>query len=277
MKICAAIVSLVGLCGVASADVWHDDGLERRSLIEVSGPLEMTGGSVSRGGTLVYDSSVQTGFRANAGQAGFTTGAPADPTRVLFDDVPITAAVLGGATSLDVCRVTVGIRRLANAPATDVNVFWSTMTTMVTAPDTNLDTPPTLLGTVSLAANGAAGLTELVTFGSTGGPTLFNVPLNGDLLTGFGTFAIGVSLSNADGANGWRITSGPAANANVFWLYDPNHTAQMNDEGAYAFSNTNPPNPPSSFYLIVEGNPVPAPGAAALLGLAGFMGFRRRR
>lgn len=260
--------------GAAIGDVYHDDGSSTSGLDRATGAAYVTDVAGPRGGTIVYDRSVETGNRANGGNAGFTTGAPADPARTLFDDVPIPSSILLGATSLDVCRVTVGIRRLANAPATDVNIFWSTVTSVVTAPDTNLDTPPLLLGTASLAANGAASVTELVTFGASGGPTLFSVGLNSDLITGFGTFAIGVSLSSTDVSNGWRVTSGASANATgLFWLYDPNLTAQPNTEGAYSFGAT----VPSSFYIVVEGNPVPAPGAAMLLGLGGVLAIRRRR
>lgn len=237
----------------------------------------MDPGYNQRGGTLLYSSTVQTGFRANGGQAGFLTGATADGTRALFDDVPIPNSRLGAATPVDVCHVQVGIRRLAAAPATDVRVFWTGMTTAPTAPDTEIVTPPTLLGIVSLPVNGASSVTQLVDFGVSGGATLFNAPLNSTLLPGFGTFSIGVSLSSTDSSQGWRITSGADANANVFWLYDPNHTAQPNDEGAYLFSNTNPPNPPATFYIVVEENPVPTPGAAALFGLSGGILARRRR
>lgn len=230
--------------------------------------------AASASADILYTRNTETSSRANGGAAGFLTGAPADPARTLFDDVPIPIARLGANTSIDVTRVTVGIRRIANAPATDVLLYSSTLTTTVTAPDTNLDTPPVLRGTQSLAAAGAASLTELVVFGD-GVNTLFNVPLNFDIFTPantFGAFALGVSLSNADNNNGWRITSGPDANAQtLFWLYDPGHTAQVNDEGAYNFGSV-----PSSFYIIVEGTPVPEPASLALLALGGLALGRRR-
>lgn len=277
MKSLPAALALLLSCGAAFAQVAHHDSGASVVGGAFVGPLAVTPGPIQRGGGIVYDSSIETGFRATAGSAGFIGGAPADGTRALFDDVPIPAATLGGNTTLDVQRVTVGIRRLAGAGATDVNVFWSTMTTSVVAPDTQLDTPPNSIGTVSLDA-AAAAATELVSFGTSGGPTLFSVPLNTDMFTDFGTFSIGVSISNTDGLNGWRLTSGPAANANVFWVYDPNHSALATDEGAFLFSSADPPNPFASFYIIVEGTPVPAPsGAVALLGLGGFMARRRRR
>jgi hypothetical protein len=192
MKAVFSVSVVLALAGAASASVVDSSPVGLRP---AQGPFQMTSGGL-RGGTLVYDSSTQTGFRFNPGAAGGTT--PADNARVAFDDVPIPDATLMGATSLDVCRLTVGIRRLASAPATDVSVYWSTLTTIVTAPDTNLDLPATLLGTVSLAANGTTTVTELVTFGSSGGPTLFNVPLNLTLFSGFGAFTVGVNLSNTD-------------------------------------------------------------------------------
>lgn len=274
MRMLTAVGALLFCCGAALGDIYHDDGTTIGGPYPVSGPQSVGDGTTQRGGTLVYNSVTETGVRANAGQAGFTAGAPADPTRTLFDDVPIPVSILGTATSLDVCRVTVGIRRIANAPATDVNVFWTTLTTTVTTPDTNLDTPPILLGTVPLAVNGATAVTQLVTFGVTGGPTLFNVPLNNTIFAGFGAFSIGVGLSNTSIDNGWRVANGPSANATgIFWLYDPNHTAGPNTEGGFAFAAPTP----SSFYIVVEGNPVPAPGAFALLGLGGLLAARRRR
>ena len=276
MKLCSAALALTLTCGAAFAQVAQHDAGGSITGGAFVGPISITPGPVQRGGGVVYDSSIETGFRASAGTAGFVAGAPADGTRVLFDDVPIPASTLGGGTVLDVQRVTVGIRRLARAGATAVSVYWSTMTTSVVAPDTQLDTPPSTIGTVSLDATDTAG-TTLVTFGSSGGPTLFSVPLNMDMFTDFGTFGIGVGISNTDGLNGWRLTAGPSPNANVFWLYDPNHSALATDEGAFLFSSADPPNPFASFYIIVEGTPVPAPsGAVALLGLGGCMTRRRR-
>lgn len=276
MKLFTSAVAILLAAGAASAQVaYHDNGTTYTGS-HVSGPLTLNHGPSQRGSGVVYSSTTETGVRANGGVAGFYGTAPADNSRVLFDDVPISNDILGDADMLNVTRVTVGIRRLAGAPATDVNVFWSTLSTSATAPDTQLDTPPVGFGTVSLGV-AAATVTELVTFGASGGPTLFSVPLNSDLISGFGMFSIGVSFSSTDNNNGWRLTNGPSPNANILWMYDPNHSASANDELGLVFSNTNPPNPLASFYLIVEGTPVPAPGAAALLGLGSLVAIRRRR
>lgn len=222
------------------------------------------------GADLLYSRTTETGFRYNPASAGATT--PADPARTVFDDVPIPNARLNSMTHIAVTRVTVGIRRLAGAPATDVSIFRSTFTTDVTAPDTNLDIPAGLIGTVSLPA-AAASATQLVTLGD-GNSILFTTSLNSTLFDGFGTFAVGVRFSNDSNLSGWRITSGADANANVFWLHDPNLSQQANPEGAYFFSNENPPNPPASFYISVEGTPIPEPGS--LVALAGLLLLRRR-
>lgn len=237
------------------------------------GPYPMVGGSGGSRGVILYDNTTETGFRYNASAAGTTI--PADNRRVAFDDVPIPNARLGGNTHVAVTRVTVGLRRLANAPATDVDVFWATCSTGPTPPDTELDVPFNLIQTHSLAVNGAAAVTTQLVSGD-GTNTLFTVPLNSTLFSGFGTFLIGMRITNTDINNGWRLTSGPDANANVFWQYDPGMTGQPNPEGAFLFSTANPPNPLAAFWIRIEGTPIPEPAGLGLLALGALAALRRR-
>src|SRR2546422_8731950 len=99
-----SFLAALSLSGAALADdvlAHHDDGTWIRGSAQ-TGPWQMSSPQFTpRGATLLYDASTQTGFRANAGSAGFTTGAPADANRMLLDDVPIPNSSLSGATSID--------------------------------------------------------------------------------------------------------------------------------------------------------------------------------
>lgn len=260
------IVALLSITGAAFAQ--QDVAVVDRFGVQ-SGPYAIDAGGGTRGAGILYSRTTETGSRFNPGLGG-PVGGPATQPNVVFDDVPIPTTRLAGNTSIDVTRVTVGIRRIAGAPATDVSLFWSTATTGAVLPDTELDVPFNAIGTLSLEA-AAATVTELVTIGD-GSTVLFTAPLNTTLITpDFATFFIGVQLSNVDALNGWRITSGPDANANVFWMYD---TDLADPEGRFNFGAGGPP---SSFYIEIEGTPVPTPGALALLGLGGLAAARRRR
>jgi MYXO-CTERM domain-containing protein len=260
------MVGVLALAGVAVAD--QDVNLLERFEVD-SGPYQVDQPS-ERGTTLLYSRITETGSRFNPGLGG-PAGGPATQPNVVFDDVPIPSSRLAGNTSIAVTRVTVGIRRLANAPATDVSIFWATSTTGATLPDTELDVPFNSVGAVSLGANGAASVTQLITIGD-GSTTLFTAPLNTTLITpDFATLLIGVQLSNVDPLNGWRLTSGLDANANVGWMYDTDFT---DPESRFNFGTTGPV---AAFYIELEGTPVPTPGSLALIGFAGIAAARRRR
>jgi hypothetical protein len=177
---------------------------------------------------------------------------PSVPTTIVFDDVPIPTSRLGGNTWVSVQTVTVGIFQAAYAPATYVDVYWTTMTTTVTPPDTQIDTPPTLIGTVLLPANGGAWTITPVTLST----PLWNlaVPLNLSIYAGYGTFSIGVRLSSTAWNVGWMLGAGPDANWDGFWQYDPNANPP---ETVWWFSG----NPFAAFYISVVGTPFTPPSA----------------
>lgn len=218
---------------------------------------------------------------SNTSQTGFRYGPAAN--LITFDDVAIDQSLMAGQPNVQVQSIGVGIRRLANAAATDVTIFTAAF-------DTNLNLIAgsiTNLGTTSLAANGATAATTVVT-ANVGAP--YEVPLV--FGSGFGFMAVGVQLSSAAG-NGWRITnntsipgfgsaslatnvSGAAPNLNVAWSLD----TSTNTIGAFSFgfNGTNQgTNPPASFYSVVNGAPVPEPGTIfALAGGLALIGIRRR-
>ncbi len=245
--------------------------------------------AAARGSGVVYSRLNAHGARFNPGVGGNPpgTGLQAD---VVFDDIPIPIAALGGNTALEVTRVTLGIVRTGTdfappsgpgggAPASDFNLFFSTASTTATAPDTQLDTPPTFVATQSLPERTEAGaIIEAVTFGDGVNP-LFTVPLNFTILQSapgaedFGTFMLGLQISDttANARNGWGISTGLSLNAqNIIWLLDSD---LANPEISASFG----PGAPASFLIEIEGTPVPEPGSLMLLGLGAACVLRRRR
>src|SRR6185369_4526586 len=86
--------------------------------------------------------------RFNPGLGGCPAGSDTVPD-ITFDDIPIPAQRLTPTSALltriNVCQITVGIREIGPAPATDLNVYWASYTSNAVAPDTDVDTPPHLI------------------------------------------------------------------------------------------------------------------------------------
>jgi hypothetical protein len=270
------LVSAVGISAVsASASAQMTPVVTEpaeSSIYRITGPYEMLGSPFSSPEAgILYSNTTETGSRFNPGTGGTVAGSGVQQD-VTFDDIAIPNVRLSGATAVDITKITVGIRRAGNAPATDINLFWGTATTTVTDPDTELDVPYNVVGTQSLAARATTTfITEQVVFGD-GSTTLFTAPLNSTLFNGFGTFLLGLQFSNGDTLNGWRLTSGTDLNSNVMWIHDTDVTPA---EGAFNFGAA--PNPAATFYIVVEGSAVPEPASLGVLACAGLLGMRRRR
>jgi hypothetical protein len=128
------------------------------------------------------------------------------------------------------------------------------------APDPNF----TLIDTKSVTFTSSV---QLVTFGN-GPGTLFTVDPNFAVQPGFGLFYIGLAASSIPAAD-WMWANGPDANLPTAYL--DNLTAGQ------IFLNTSPgpPFPPNySFYMAVDGSPVPEP-ATLLLMASGLVALMR--
>ncbi len=212
---------------------------------------------------LVYGGGTETGSRFNAG-AGVITY------------MNCFTAVGAGQTQLAVDSAIVGIRRIAAAGAlTDVgiNIFAAQMTFDGTNYGRGANYQ--IYSSASLGA-GAASVTQLVNTGAVSGVTLNLETLSN---VGLGGWWIGVEFTGANAAstaNGWRVMNAPTTGSsiNAFGIF--NNAGSGVFQAFFAFG-TPPGASPSRFMVDVNGTLVPAPGAMALLGVAGLVGGRRRR
>lgn len=213
----------------------------------------------------LYTRVVETGSRFNPATAGTTAS-----TTIVYDDVNVATAQNPLSQPLRITRVTVGMRRAADAPAVSVSAYWTTGSFLGT-PTLGTDN---LIGSQALALRAGTGfVTELVTFN-----TNFVVTPNFVDQPGFGQFFIGVNISNnvtsglgTTGPTGWRITSGAGMSEDRFLMRD---FVAGPVTGPWNFGGTTTP---GSFYIALEGQPVPEPASMVALGL-GIMGiFSRKR
>lgn len=199
---------------------------------------------------VLYSNTTQTGFRF-----GGTSG------NITFDDVLVPVARNSTGGPMKITSVSVGLRRITGAQAVTADLYWA-----------GINSTPRIesvrhVTTFTRGALVGSSVTEVLTVSNAGG--LFYVDPNNSLVTGYSAFAIGLKLTGDTASNGWRMTSGPDANIDAFWDYT-NPTTQT---FSY-FGGT----PAATFYINVEGEPVPEPGtiAAIGLGLVGIIARRRR-
>jgi MYXO-CTERM domain-containing protein len=132
-----------------------------------------------------------------------------------------------------------------------------------------------IYSSASLGA-GAASVTQLVNTGAVSGVTLNLETVSN---AGLGGWWIGIEFTGANAANtanGWRVVNGPTTGAsiNAFGIFNSAGSGVF--QAFFAFG-TPPGSTPSRMMVDVNGTLVPAPGAFALLGVAGLVGGRRRR
>jgi hypothetical protein len=212
---------------------------------------------------LVYGGGTETGSRFNPGAGAITY-------------MNCFTAVGAGQNQLSLDSVSVGIRRLIAAGAL-VDVGIKIYAAEMTFDGTNYGRGANyeIFSSASLGG-GAASITQIVNTGALSGITL-NLETASN--AGLGGWWIGVEFTGANAANtanGWRIVNAPTTGTSI------NAFGVFNNAGSGAFQSffafgTPPGSSPSRFMVDVNGTLVPAPGALALLGVAGLAGARRRR
>jgi len=194
----------------------------------------------------VFGAAAQTGLRFNPG-----------PTVITYNNCFVNLPP--AATSLKLDQVVVGFRRLANAPAVNVQVFATAMTFNGAA--FNIGTQ-TSLGVVTLPANGAAAVTEMLTFSDLTTTLALELVSN----PGLGGFWIAFQTQGpnaADTLNGFRVATAPAIGASIngFGLF--NNAGSGIFEAFFGFAPPN--NTTNRFFVDVWGS---FPGGTQCVGPA---------
>lgn len=205
----------------------------------------------------------------------------------------VYAANASNAPTLDLSKLRVRVSKAANFAGAVIQAFVATANgsdllnnypTLVAPGGT--EPAYTSLGTVNLSANTTASAVNSTASWGDGTATQATIALNNSFST-FGCFFVGfrftytgtptalasIRLSTGSSASGGSETA-PATGAieNVFWRSTGSVTGAVT--GPLSFSNASTSNVAC---MDVSGNLVPAPGALALLGVAGLIGARRRR
>ncbi len=214
---------------------------------------------------LVYGGGTETGSRFNAGAGAITY-------MNCFTAIDGTAAQ----TQLAVDSAIVGIRRLVSSGSV-IDVGIKIYAAEMTFDGTNYGRGANYMIYSSASIGpGAASVTQLVNTGAVSGVTLNLQTVSS---AGFGGWWIGVEFTGANAANtsnGWRVMNAPTTGSslNAFGIF--NNAGSGVFQAFFAFG-TPPGSSPSRMMVDVNGTLVPAPGAFALLGVAGLVGGRRRR
>lgn len=220
---------------------------------------------------IVYDATSQTGSRYNP---GISTDDLTTPV-IALDDVFIPDSFVGSVASnpsrsIFLNSVAVGIRRVgttaAPTAATTVSIYLAPMLSDPTF--TFIPGTPTLVGSGNLGSITTSTTTLLtLTF-----PPLSQIDLNGSVIPGFNGFYVGVSFSNPNTTNGWRVVNNNGLTTNGFSLWD-NGSFSSPLDGPFIFGT----GVPSDFMIRIDASPIPEPSALGLLAPAAMLLGRRRK
>jgi hypothetical protein len=185
--------------------------------------------------TLYFNESPRTAFNAGLNSQG--------RPKVVFDDINIFA---DDGDSIAVTRLKFGIFRPANAPATTVSFYYTSLDTSAISYGALMKVPPVLIGSVDLPVAGTSASQFYVSLGDSINP-VFKVEANTGAIFDFvSTFFLGVGFSNSAGA--YWLTSDSAASDDAMWIYNADSTVKT-----YASYFGGAPQPEASFVAQVYG------------------------
>ncbi|MDQ6813005.1 MAG: hypothetical protein M3040_04635 [Bacteroidota bacterium] len=160
---------------------------------------------------------------------------------VAYDDVAIPTAIAAGSDSISITKIKVGIRRAPNAPATNVNLYYTTFQN-----DSSPAASHIFIGKISLPVNTGALVTSVIAFGDSVTP-LFKIKAGASAgNSGTQKFLIGASFDNPSPANGIILSRDAHDNLDSIWIDNAD-----NDKAIYA-TNFNS-RMPATYYLEVFG------------------------
>jgi hypothetical protein len=240
-------------------------GAERikvKSVVSLSAGALALAIAASSNAALVYGGGTETGSRHNPGVGAITY-------------MNCFTAVGAGQNQLALESAIVGIRRIAFSLDVGLNIYAAEMT----YDGTNFGRGANYLiySTATLGASPSESVTQLV---SSGDVTSQNVVLNLELASnaGLGGWWIGVEFTGVNAGNvnhGWRGVNAPTTGASINGFGVFNNAGSGVFQSFFAFGI--PPGSEASRMMVdVNGTLVPAPGALALLGVAGLVARRRR-
>ncbi len=161
---------------------------------------------------------------------------------VAYDDVNIPSGLGDGSDSINITKIKVGIRRAPNAPATSVNLYYTTLQN--DSAGNVAQAAHVFLGKVSLPVNGSSLVTSVISIGDSV-TALFKI--KNDATAANQQFLIGASFDNPSSANGIILTKDQHNNVDSIWIDNTDNT----EKALYA---TNFSHLPASYYLEVFGN-----------------------
>jgi hypothetical protein len=203
----------------------------------------------------LYSNTTLTNAITGIGPVGSSLG-------IVIDDVLVPVARDPAGLPLDLTQITVGVGGAPTAPPGGAITF--SLWTFPVLPDGSPGLPQQSIGTQDQTF--VTGPFQNLAFGD-GTSTLATVQPNLTAVPGYGLFYIGLSAS---ATAGWSWANGPDFNLPTAYFYNGSTNTIYLDTPAPGFPSN------ESFYLQIEGTPVPEPSLWPILAglIAGFCGLR---